>query len=717
MAKDINFLNNNSIANIDNNFARVKVALQDVVGRSGNLPNHMEADLDLNGNDLLNVGTIQAKDITIDGENPAGILERALEAVIEAELGADSAQAWAESDVAIPVEFGGDGVSTFSSKWWAEEASSISIPNGSISEIKISDALKQKLVTFVNSRTDLAAYDGSTYRLVYLNETNRRGFFRWVAGNQSALITSDPRQGFYVAPASAPTGASGAWYRIYEGPVNVMWFGASPAELDNTAIYNDIISILPNGTSIFWPSVSGTWKGHFIPAAARTFKLDLGGNTFSEVNQTSLFYMKGSASIVTTLTANTRVGQTTLAVTSSAGLAVGDLIMLEDGLVRPSDSEKINQEILKIKQIVSGTSIRVEDMVRSEQSVGTRNVYKIVPIVNPEIRNGKAVILNPWDEGNTGGNFSAPFRIDYASGAVMADTEARNAYGQAANMRYVYEYLMDRCKVFDSHNRELGGYGIQVYVGRKGLIRHSVAKNARNGVDLSSVYDTEVYEPDVDDCLYGVAVAHNLTGGKITVVRPNIRNLPANSGSRGITTSAQGVSNTIAMNYLLRDITILDADIHSLASVNGDTANLIFLETSVANLKISGVTARFPGTSTIPNSSTAIVRIQGQPFGICVVENIKTPPSYDNVDVYGVGYCVYADQTAASGVAPYGALIVRDSYNGFGQGVLYSAGVRNVMTQNLTHGQTIGTAVRSVNNKNGVTVTVNDSVGFHGRLT
>jgi len=42
-----------------------------------------------------------------------------------------------------------------------------------------------------------------------------------------ALVSSDPRQGVCVAPATDPTGASGAWLRVIEGAVKAAWFGAT----------------------------------------------------------------------------------------------------------------------------------------------------------------------------------------------------------------------------------------------------------------------------------------------------------------------------------------------------------------------------------------------------------------------------------------------------------------------------------------------------------
>ena len=60
-----------------------------------------------------------------------------------------------------------------------------------------------------------------------LCEPGREGLFVWKAGNQSQLVAADTAQGVVVAPASDPSGASGAWFRKYSGPLSVKWFGAA----------------------------------------------------------------------------------------------------------------------------------------------------------------------------------------------------------------------------------------------------------------------------------------------------------------------------------------------------------------------------------------------------------------------------------------------------------------------------------------------------------
>ena len=58
-----------------------------------------------------------------------------------------------------------------------------------------------------------------------LTETGRGGLFAWVPADLSSYVSADTAGGIYIPPASAPSGASGAWVRQFGGPVNPLWFG------------------------------------------------------------------------------------------------------------------------------------------------------------------------------------------------------------------------------------------------------------------------------------------------------------------------------------------------------------------------------------------------------------------------------------------------------------------------------------------------------------
>lgn len=62
-----NIVSGYNISKINANFQALKTAIQDGLSISGNSPNQMLADIDLNSNDLLNAGLITATNLTVGG--------------------------------------------------------------------------------------------------------------------------------------------------------------------------------------------------------------------------------------------------------------------------------------------------------------------------------------------------------------------------------------------------------------------------------------------------------------------------------------------------------------------------------------------------------------------------------------------------------------------------------------------------------------------------
>lgn len=60
---------NDIVATSNTNFANIKESFNNTLSRDGSTPNNMEADIDLNSFDLLNVGLLEATDVTVGGTN------------------------------------------------------------------------------------------------------------------------------------------------------------------------------------------------------------------------------------------------------------------------------------------------------------------------------------------------------------------------------------------------------------------------------------------------------------------------------------------------------------------------------------------------------------------------------------------------------------------------------------------------------------------------
>lgn len=56
-----------SKAALDQNFDDIKTAIDDTLSRKGDSPNQMEADLDMNSNDILNAGQISTTTLSVNG--------------------------------------------------------------------------------------------------------------------------------------------------------------------------------------------------------------------------------------------------------------------------------------------------------------------------------------------------------------------------------------------------------------------------------------------------------------------------------------------------------------------------------------------------------------------------------------------------------------------------------------------------------------------------
>lgn len=80
-----------SVSQLNNNFDLIETALENTLSRDGTTPNQMEADLDLNSNDILNAGDISAQDIIVDGQSFSDAITDAQNSAASAAVAAQAA--------------------------------------------------------------------------------------------------------------------------------------------------------------------------------------------------------------------------------------------------------------------------------------------------------------------------------------------------------------------------------------------------------------------------------------------------------------------------------------------------------------------------------------------------------------------------------------------------------------------------------------------------
>lgn len=101
-------ISNTAANTINNNLNALAEAIENTLSRDGTIPNQMESDIDLNNNDLLNVGLVDAQDIQIKNESLQDLLDEAADSAAQAEAftqealdAAEAAQVAAEEAASV----------------------------------------------------------------------------------------------------------------------------------------------------------------------------------------------------------------------------------------------------------------------------------------------------------------------------------------------------------------------------------------------------------------------------------------------------------------------------------------------------------------------------------------------------------------------------------------------------------------------------------------
>lgn len=396
--------------------------------------------------------------------------------------------------------------------------------------------------------------------------------------------------------------------RIFQYAVKPEWYGAKgDGTTDNTAAYALMAAELPAGSVIQWTQ-GKTYKGSFI--SLKPFNLDLNGATLFSANSTdeTIRMGNGASSPVAITSTSLTYGARAFVYADASTLSPGDLILLQDQATRPSDGQaNVNVELLKIKSI-AGTTVLVDDMIRSTLGIGSITLSKVVKIGGFFIKNGyikdcaKGILLNGCE--------------DVTIENIRTE---RLSLGTIRSIR-CNDIRVFNCSTVDATASGAGeGYGVSFEFCRNLVVRDIYARNMRHGIDFSTCYTAIIDNINVEGNLSScVVLAHNTFGGNFNVSR-----IKCNSFRLAVQWAAQGVTDFGA--FIARDIIIRDVEhFMNLGTTTGELAS-VGINTSYSNLIIENIKFINQNTSFYtPQDTHAVVVLQGNPIDKCYINNITS---------------------------------------------------------------------------------------------
>lgn len=453
---------------INSNFEAIKEAFDNTLSRDGSTPNQMNADIDLNGNDLLNVGRV-----LVNGEDYVALVEGLVEDVSDARDEAEaSAESAAESAAAAALYADlvtGDAAVTFTGghnnplvlpipasrvlvfantvkvpdSYHSMSEDGLSVvpasgyywPSGDAGNIEVyvrSASTNEDIqdiadaVSAVQPYTSLAALNAATVAAPIV-----RVFVRAAGGVLLAFAMAAST----VGAAQTSNGGTVGWNP--EGDVTPLHYAenTTPGTTNLTTAMQAAADYLvslgggpivldPRGGPYYWGTVDLTGGAHIEGN---------GSSVIVPFSATATYMIKVSALSVgadIALTANAVAGGSTVQIADTTGWAAGDYFRLtDDDAYNVLDSSYRNGETLRVKEVTSGTVLTVEGVILGTIDGGdytTANSAKIEKVeVSPASHVRNLAFVGDWDSkcrlvefsGTLGSTVSGCFVKDHGTGA------------------------------------------------------------------------------------------------------------------------------------------------------------------------------------------------------------------------------------------------------------------------------------------------------------
>lgn len=409
--------------------------------------------------------------------------------------------------------------------------------------------------------------------------------------------------------------------RLLATDLSVDAYGASPSNADNTSAYNALIAAAPEGATIRWGKPGQVYIGNFS-SPTKSLRLDLNGAILRDFTTVQPVVAIGSLSNVVAhpvVEASLAYGATSFQVVGAAGLfAAGDIGYLWDSASRPSDTQSVNFECVKIRSVV-GDVVSIEGFLASYKGAGAINFYR-----DPNQLKGVEVFggtISPSASHTSIG--VAAFNCD---GVRVHGLETTGTTGDAVSIRFCYDVLASDIKTKNPTAVGSGqGYGVSLLGVSQFGVYNVLGHGMRHAYDQDSAYFGKISAvTDLDDRSACVTLAHNGFAGHIDLDGVTTKTLqyPVTLSSQGY----DGATAALRGNHPFRAINIRGVDATIDATISPNSAGIfgVYFQNSVIDSSVRDVSCNILSADAVTLSAvSSIVRVDGIAKGTFEVSGLS----------------------------------------------------------------------------------------------
>ena len=281
---------------------------------------------------------------------------------------------------------------------------------------------------------------------------------------------------------------------------------------------------------------------------------------------------------------------------------------------------------------VTGTTLTVEDMIRSDQAIGQVTFTPVTRTINrPLIEN---LVVRP-----TASHTWPVVWCLACEGALFRTIDTYGTAGAAVRFELSYDSVAENIRLYDAVASGSGqGFGVQCHRSRVTTIRGVYSSGMKIAVDLecynTMIRDVHCYH-EVSTGPSCVSMSHNGFGGNNL-----LDGLMCESNDIAVGISGQGITGSgNEDSFTHRDVTIRNVRHVLPDSPTNVLGRSISLQVDYARVLVDNVSIHYVDTSQTPTTSAVGVRLLGNTKGMATVRNVSANE---------IGAAVWIDRRSAS---------------------------------------------------------------------